>query len=243
MQETLFIADIHLDPRNTAIISLFKRFLTQRAPSAEAVYILGDLFESWVGDDEDDPIYEDICQQLQAATTAGTPIYIMHGNRDFLLGEQFCKKTGCQLLDEPSCIELYGHTVLLMHGDSLCTEDAGYQAFRQQVRQQAWQDQFLAAPLAQRRMIAQQARDESQQHTKKTEDTIMDVTMGAVIDVLRQYNSYCLIHGHTHRPASHEFTYNNHRAFRHVVGAWSASRAKILCCTPESVQLETFTSA
>lgn len=242
MQETLFIADIHLDPRNTATIPLFKHFLKQRAPHAEAVYILGDLFESWVGDDEDDPVYEDICQQLKSTTATGTPIYIMHGNRDFLLGEQFCKKTGCQLLEEPSCIDLYGHNVLLMHGDSLCTEDMGYQAFRQQVRQPEWQAQFLAAPLAQRRMIAKQARDESQQHTKETEAVIMDVTMGAVIDALRQHNSYCLIHGHTHRPASHEFSYNNHRAFRHVVGAWSADKAKILRCTPESVQLETFTT-
>jgi len=237
MLETLFIADLHLDPRRPIPRTIFRKFLANRARQAEALYILGDLFEVWLGDDEDEPTYQEIKTALHDLTCSGVPVFVMHGNRDFLLGAGFADATGCQLIDDPLVIDLYGTATLLMHGDTLCTRDVDYQAFRQQVRHPQWQKQFLAQPLAQRRILAQQARTESQAKTQATADEIMDVTPEAVISVLETHGVYHLIHGHTHRPAVHQLTVNGRTAYRRVVSDWRDGSAMIVSCTPVSCQL------
>lgn len=241
MPETLFIADIHLDPRRASIVELFFQFLTHRAQQADALYILGDLFEVWVGDDEDEPIYRQVLTNLSHLTASGVLVFIMRGNRDFLLGKDFVATTGCQLIDEPHMIDLYGIPTLLMHGDSLCTLDVEYQAFRQQVRNPQWQERFLAQPLAQRRILGQQARTQSQTHKNNTSsEAIMDVTPEAVISTLQTHGVYHLIHGHTHRPAVHQLEVNGKTAIRRVVGYWHDESAMILSCTQEGCQLIDF---
>ncbi|TGN99888.1 UDP-2,3-diacylglucosamine hydrolase [Candidatus Thiomargarita nelsonii] len=235
MPETLFIADLHLDPRRPIPLTYFMEFLANRARQAEALYILGDLFEVWLGDDE--PTYQKIKTALHDLTCSGVPVFVMHGNRDFLLGAGFADATGCQLIDSPLVIDLYGTPTLLMHGDTLCTRDVEYQAFRQQVRQPQWQKQFLAQPLAQRRILAQQARTESQAKTQATADDIMDVTPEAVISVLERFGVFHLIHGHTHRPAEHQLTVNGRTALRLVVSDWRDENAMIVSCTPVSCEL------
>ncbi|HDN25983.1 MAG TPA: UDP-2,3-diacylglucosamine diphosphatase [Thioploca sp.] len=240
MSETLFIADLHLDPKRPTPLALCLDFLAGRARQAEALYILGDLFEVWLGDDEDEPTYQQVLTALHNLTASGVPVFIMHGNRDFLLGEGFVAATGCQLLDEDHLIDLYGTPTLLMHGDSLCTLDVEYQAFRQQVRNPQWQKQFLAQPLAQRRRLAQQARAYSQTKAQNTAEAIMDVTPEAVISAflaLEKPGVYHLIHGHTHRPAVHQLTVNGQTAYRRVVGDWRDNSAVILICAQDGCQL------
>jgi UDP-2,3-diacylglucosamine hydrolase len=237
MSKTFFIADLHLDSKQPTPLTLCLKFLASHAKQSDALYILGDLFEVWVGDDDDNPTYQKVLAALHDLTTVGIPVYIMGGNRDFLLGEVFAKKTGCQLIPDPYLIDLYGVSTLLTHGDSLCTLDVEYQAFRQQVRNRQWQKQFLAQPLTQRRIIAQQARTQSQTKSTKTAEIIMDVTSDAVISVLETYGVYHLIHGHTHRPFVHKLKVNGENAIRRVVGDWGDDKAIILKCTPESYQL------
>lgn len=237
MSETLFIADLHLAPNRPHLLSLCLDFLAHRAQKADALYILGDLFEIWLGDDDDTPTYPDVLKALHNLTGNNVPIFVMHGNRDFLLGEGFVAATGCQLLSEPVVIDLYGTPTLLMHGDTLCTLDVDYQAFRQQVRHPKWQAQFLAQPLAQRRILAQQARAKSQAKMQTTTEEIMDVTPEAVISALETHGVYHLIHGHTHRPAIHQVTINGQTAIRRVVGDWRDNSAKIIRSTPEGCQL------
>jgi UDP-2,3-diacylglucosamine hydrolase len=237
MSETLFIADLHLAPNRPVPLKLFLDFLAHRAQKAEALYILGDLFEVWLGDDDDTPTYPEVLTALHTLTSHNVPVFVMQGNRDFLLGDNFKAATGCQLIPDPLVIDLYGTPTLLMHGDTLCTLDVDYQAFRQQVRDPKWQAQFLAQPLAQRRILAQQARAQSQAKSQTTVETIMDVTPEAVIQTLETHQVYHLIHGHTHRPAIHEITVNGQTAIRRVVGDWNDNSAKIISCTPENCQL------
>ncbi len=238
MPETLFIADLHLDPKHPLILTRFKEFLASRARSVDALYILGDLFEAWLGDDEDEPTYQDIKTALHDLTSSGVPVFVMHGNRDFLLGAGFAEATGCQLItDDFHIINLYSIPTLLMHGDTLCTQDSDYQAFRQQVRNPLWQKQILAQPLVQRRILAQQMRMQSQAKAQSTVNEIMDVTPEAVISTLETHGIYNLIHGHTHRPAIHQLTVNGQTAYRRVVGDWREESAMILRCTPEACQL------
>ncbi len=234
MPETLFIADVHLAPNRPIPLNYFKEFLTNRVQQAEALYILGDLFEVWLGDDQDEPIYKTIQTALRKVKC---PVFIMHGNRDFLIGKDFAETTGCKLIKEPYLIDLYGTPTLLMHGDTLCTEDKDYQAFRQQVRHPEWQRQFLAQPLAQRRILAQQARAQSQAKTQSTAEYIMDVTPEAVVSTLKTHQVKQLIHGHTHRPAQHKLTINGQIAYRQVLGDWRDNSAMILSCTPEGCEL------
>ncbi len=235
MPETLFISDLHLEPNRPIPLNYFKEFLANRVQQADALYILGDLFEVWLGDDQDEPTYQTIQTALQKVKC---PIFIMHGNRDFLLGTNFAETTGSQLIKDPHIIDLYGKPTLLMHGDTLCTQDKDYQAFRQQVRHPEWQKQFLAQPLAQRRILAQQARAQSQAKTKNTAEEIMDVTPEAVISALETHGVQQLIHGHTHRPAQHKLTIKGQKtAYRYVLGDWREDSAKILSCTTESCQL------
>lgn len=235
--QTLFIADLHLTPQIPIVLDLFIRFLTQQANQWEKIYILGDLFEVWLGDDEDEPTYQRIIQELYKVTSRDTPIFVMRGNRDFLLGQQFCEMTGCQLIADPTIIDLYGTPTLLMHGDTLCTKDVAYQSFRQQVRDPQWQQQFLAQPLVARRLLAQQARLQSQQYIQQAANDIMDVTQEEVIKVLQQHQVFHLIHGHTHRPAIHEFAIQGQPAWRKVVGAWHEQEQLGLHCSPQGCKL------
>jgi UDP-2,3-diacylglucosamine hydrolase len=232
---TLFIADLHLSVHTPRITQHCLDFLTQRAIFAEKLYILGDLFEVWLGDDNED--YQTVKHALRTLTASGVAVNILHGNRDFLLGMQFATDTGCHLMAEPQVIDLYGVPTLLMHGDVLCTQDVAYQAFRQQVRDPRWQQQFLAQPLAQRRLLAQQARQQSQQYTHATPEAMMDVTPEEVIKLLQAHQVYELIHGHTHRPALHKFEVAGRQANRYVLGAWQPHQAIILQVSANSLKL------
>lgn len=205
---TLFVSDLHLDPSRPDITALFLRLLETEALQAEAVYVLGDLFEAWLGDDDHSEPGECVAAALRQVSDAGIPVYLMRGNRDFLLGPGFAERAGACLLPDPCVIDLHGQPTLLMHGDLLCTDDHHYLAFRRQVRSADWQQAFLAQPLPQRQAFAAQARAASQAHqsglaTAGTLETITDVNAVAVAEVLGRYGVQRLIHGHTHRPGIH----------------------------------------
>jgi len=217
---TLFISDLHLDETRPQIVDLFVRFLADEARKADALYILGDLLESWIGDDDDAPLATRIAHALRSLRDGGVPIYFMHGNRDFLLGAEYAKRAGMELLADPNIVELDGERTLLMHGDTLCTDDVEYQKFRGLVRNPAWQQQFLAKPLAERRAFAAQARGESRKQTAMKAAEIMDVNQGAVESAMRTHGVRRLIHGHTHRPATHRFDLDGQAAERIVLGDW-----------------------
>lgn len=226
---SLFISDLHLCDSRPQISRLFFEFLETRARSAEALYILGDLFESWVGDDEDTPLSRSVAGALRRLSDCGLAVYLMHGNRDFLLAQQFADASGAHLLADPTLLDLYGQPTLLMHGDTLCTDDKPYLAFRAQVRDVAWQTGFLALPLAVRRTMAQQARSQSEHDKQEKSAAIMDVNQQAVIEILREYAYPRLIHGHTHRPAHHELQVDGHACERWVLPDWYDSGG-YLCC-------------
>ena len=217
---TLFISDLHLDESRPQILDVFSRFLAGQAREAEALYILGDLFESWIGDDDDSALALRVSRELKALRDAGVPVYFMHGNRDFLLGADYAQRSGMTLLADPTVIELNGERTLLMHGDTLCTDDPDYQKFRALVRDPKWQREFLAKPLAERRAFAAQARGESRRHTAAMRPEIMDVNQQAVESAMRAHGVHRLIHGHTHRPAKHTFKLDGRNAERIVLGDW-----------------------
>ena len=216
----LFISDLHLDAAAPAAAEQFVDFLAGPARAAEALYVLGDLFESWIGDDDDDPWQARICAALRTLAVAGVACHVMHGNRDFLLRRGFATRSGCRLLPDPTVIELGGERVLLTHGDALCTDDTAYQRLRGVVRQEAWQRRFLALPLAARRTLAGAARAGSHRHLQRAAPAIMDVHPEAVRRALRAAGVRTLIHGHTHRPGVHEFELDGLAARRIVLGAW-----------------------
>lgn len=218
--KTLFVSDLHLDASEPAAGTQFTRFLASTARGAEALYILGDLFESWIGDDDDDPYRAGICAALAELTGAGVPCYVMHGNRDFLLGRGFEERTGAFLVGDPLIVELYGEPVLLTHGDALCTADHAYQRLRALVRAPRWQQRFLRLPLAVRRALAARARSGSRRHLQRTTYEIMDVEPAAVLAAMRACQVRSLVHGHTHRPAVHALTLDGGAARRIVLGAW-----------------------
>ena len=217
---TLFISDLHLDAARPHIVELFTRFLAGDARQADALYILGDLFESWIGDDDDSPLALQVAQSLYALKQSGVPVFFMHGNRDFLLGEAYAKRAGMTLLDDPTVIEFGGQPTLLMHGDTLCTDDAAYQEFRAVVRNPDWQKQFRARSLSERHAFAAQARAESVKHTAGAKPEIIDVNQAAVLAAMRKHGVRTLIHGHTHRPATHRFEFDRQTAERIVLGDW-----------------------
>ncbi|MGN6729876.1 MAG: UDP-2,3-diacylglucosamine diphosphatase [Rhodanobacteraceae bacterium] len=217
---TLFISDLHLDDSRPHIVALFESFLADEARRADTLYILGDLFEAWIGDDDDAPLPARVASALKAVRDAGVPIYFIAGNRDFLLGEDFARRAGMTILEDGTVMDLHGTPTLLMHGDTLCTDDAAYLAFRRQVRDPAWQRQFLAQPLAVRRAFAQQARNASREHTSQTTMAIMDVNPHAVEAALRDARVTRMIHGHTHRPAIHDLELDGTPAQRIVLGDW-----------------------
>jgi UDP-2,3-diacylglucosamine hydrolase len=217
---TLFVSDLHLDAGAPAAIAQFHMFLQERARRASALYILGDLFETWVGDDDDEPARDSVCQALLSLTSAGTACYVMRGNRDFLYGTAFEQRTGCVLLPDPVRVTVGGQTVMLTHGDLLCTGDHGYQSFRTLVRDPDFQRRYLRLPLSTRRAIAQSARQRSQRYTRQMADDIMDVDATTVASALVVGACDLLIHGHTHRPGVHQVNIGGRAAARVVLGDW-----------------------
>lgn len=234
---TLFVSDLHLDPARPAITALFLDFLARQAGRADACYILGDLFEAWIGDDDDAELGRRVAGALRALADSGVSVHFLHGNRDFLIGERFAAAAGVRLLPESEAIDLYGEPVLLLHGDTLCTDDTDYQAFRAQVRDPAWQARLLELPLAQRRALAGQLRETSQQATQLKETAITDVNLEAVDGALRARGIRRMIHGHTHRPAIHEWMLDGQPARRAVLGDWY-DRGSVLRCDVTGWRLE-----
>lgn len=217
---TLFISDLHVDASTPAVTRQFLNLVDGEARDAEALYILGDLFESWVGDDDADPDQIAVIAALRALTESGVPCFVMHGNRDFLLGPRFCAMSGARLLPDPLVVTLYGEPVLVMHGDALCTDDRAYQRLRATVRDSGWQRQFLALSVSARRALAGAARVGSQAHTATLEYAIADVNAASVAAALRAAGTGTLLHGHTHRPAIHPLTVDGRPCTRIVLGDW-----------------------
>lgn len=235
MQETLFIADLHLDRQRPRIIGLFIDFLHREAGRAEALYILGDLFEYWIGDDDPVPPLQPVIAALRALSDHGVPVYFIHGNRDFLIGEGFARQSGCTLLPETEVIEVYGEPTLITHGDTLCTDDKPYQMLRAQLRDEDWQARFLAQSLEDRQAQAAQLRERSRMEVGGKAEAIMDVNPRAVTETMRARGVRRLIHGHTHRPAIHEFELDGERARRIVLGDWH-EQSSVLRCTPQGCE-------
>jgi len=220
---TLFVSDVHLDGAHPEITHQFLEFLERDAPPADALYILGDLFEVWIGDDDPEPDKRRIVMALRALTDRGVACHVMHGNRDFLLGERFCNESGCRLLEDPIVLHLYGQRVLVMHGDALCTDDHSYQRLRSMVRDPGWQKAFLALSTDQRRLLADEARAGSKAHMQQASMAsadIMDVNEATVADAMRGASVQLLLHGHTHRPNVHRFDLDGTPAQRIVLGDW-----------------------
>ena len=218
--KTLFVSDLHLDAASPEIARQFHAFLESEARSAEALYILGDLFEAWLGDDDPDPAARATVRALRALTDSGVPVFVMHGNRDFLIGERFCRETGATLLPDGTVIELYGERAVLMHGDALCTDDASYQRLRRIVRNPLVRGLFRVMTLNQRRALAARMRAGSRAHVGMTAPEIMDVNADAVAQAFRMAGVRTMIHGHTHRPAVHPLEIDGAPAKRIVLGDW-----------------------
>jgi len=216
----LLISDLHLEEQRPDITRAFLHFLQGRARQAEALYILGDFFEVWIGDDGMSPFQRDIASALRELSDAGTRIYLMHGNRDFLIGRSFCRLAGCTLLKDPSIVRFNGEPVLLMHGDSLCTLDAGYMKLRRLLRNPLSLFILRNLPLATRRRLARKLRNESRAQTRMKASEIIDVTPDEVPRVMAEHGVRTLIHGHTHRPAVHPLEVEGQPARRIVLGDW-----------------------
>jgi UDP-2,3-diacylglucosamine hydrolase len=231
-----FIADLHLAQNRPDITACFLSFLKNDAPKAQTLYILGDLFEYWIGDDDKNPFVVEVASALNAVSLLGTKIYFIHGNRDFLLGRNYAKSCGMQLLPETDMIDLYGKPALIMHGDTLCTRDIAYQAFRKKSRSWWWQAIVKNLPLFVRKKIAEDYRKKSASATALKSQEIMDVTETEVIAELELHKSQLLIHGHTHRPKVHDIQANNKAAQRIVLGDWYEQGAW-LKVTPNSIEL------
>ena len=214
-----FISDLHLNQDRPDITKAFLNFLENTACKAEKLYILGDLFEAWIGDDDQNEFISEI-QNALIRINKTTKVLFMHGNRDFLIGPDFASSAGMKILTDPVVEEMFGDPVLLMHGDLLCTEDIDYQKFRKVSRDIKWQKEFLSKPLAERRIIAQNLRGASKEATGKKKEEIMDVSECEVIKIIQESSVSLLIHGHTHRPNSHSIALEKHTAKRIVLGDW-----------------------
>lgn len=236
---TLFISDLHLSAERPAINALFLEFLEKRAAQSEALYILGDLFEYWIGDEAvAQAEYAAIVAGLAELSAGGVAVYLMHGNRDFLLGAEFCRATGAHLLNDPSIVDLYGTPTLLMHGDLLCTDDIEYQQVRKTLRAPAFIADFLSKPIALREQVVRGYREQSKVVTAQKASDIMDVNEQTVRETLQRHGVRDLIHGHTHRPAEHRFEVGDTPARRVVLGDWY-EQGSVLVCEPGQWQLET----
>ncbi|MDH6633662.1 UDP-2,3-diacylglucosamine hydrolase [Lelliottia sp. 489] len=236
---TLFIADLHLQTEEPAITAGFLRFLQGEARSADALYILGDLFEAWIGDDDPNPLHREIAAAIKALVDSGVPCFFIHGNRDFLIGKRFARESGMTLLPEEQVLDLYGRKVLIMHGDTLCTDDTGYLAFRAKVHTPWIQTLFLALPLFIRNRIAAKMRAGSKAANSSKSLSIMDVNPQAVIEVMEKHRVQWLIHGHTHRPDVHTLSANGEPAHRVVLGAWH-TEGSMVKVTPDGIELIPF---
>jgi UDP-2,3-diacylglucosamine hydrolase len=236
---TLFIADLHLCAEEPAITAGFLRFLAGDARKADALYILGDLFEAWIGDDDPEPLHRQVAQALRSLVDSGVPCFFIHGNRDFLVGQRFARESGMQLLPEEQVLSIDGRRVLIMHGDTLCTDDHGYQAFRARVHQGWLQTLFLALPLFVRKRIAARMRAGSKAANGSKSMEIMDVNQQAVREAMSRQQVRWLIHGHTHRPAIHPLDVDGEPAWRCVLGAWHREGSMIRV-TADDVELVAF---
>jgi len=220
---TLFISDLHLDGSRADICEQFLDFLQREGRAAAALYILGDLLEVWIDDDDPDPDKRRVLAALRELTDRGIPCYVMHGNRDFLIGGRFCRETGARLLADGSLIELYGQRVVLMHGDTLCTDDHHYQRLRRIVRNPVVKALLRMLSVSQREKLAERMRAGSKAHIESMDRTapeIMDVNADEVVRTFRRFNVRYLVHGHTHRPAVHRVSIDGHDAVRIVLGDW-----------------------
>lgn len=235
---TLFISDLHLSSQRPDITELFIDFLDNAAAGAQTLYILGDLFEVWLGDDMMMPEYETAIEALRRLSDRGVALFFMHGNRDFLVREPFEMATGATLLEEPHCIDLNGEKTLLLHGDTLCTDDVEYQKFRAMVRDPHWQQQMLAKSPQERQALAEQYRKMSQTETASKAEDIMDVNQHAVEQTMRDNDVLQLIHGHTHRPDIHYFRLDGKPAKRIVLGDWY-EQGSVLRCDENGCDLQT----
>lgn len=239
---TLFISDLHLDAERPQTTALFGQFLRSEARGADALYILGDLFEAWVGDDDPFETGAYVAAELRALADSGVPVSFIRGNRDFLLGDDYARRAGMRILPDPAVVVLYGQPTLIQHGDLLCTDDLAYQQFRAQTRDPAWQAQFLAQPLAARLAFAQQARAASKAHQSGLRDagtmeTITDVSPATVDSVFARYGLVRMIHGHTHRPAVHELEVAGSARQRVVLGDWY-DQGSVLRVNRDGLQLQ-----
>ncbi len=232
----LLISDLHLDAARPRITALFERFLREQARQATALYILGDLFEAWVGDDDDSELPARVADALADLRATGVPLYFMAGNRDFLLGADYARRAGLTRLEDGVVHTLAGTPTLLLHGDTLCTDDAAYQAFRRQVRDPVWQRDFLARPLTARKDFAAQARAASRNHQQGAREALMDVNADAVAHALRAAGVRRMIHGHTHRPAIHDLLLDGAPAQRIVLGDWY-EQGSLLRMTRDAAEL------
>jgi UDP-2,3-diacylglucosamine hydrolase len=216
----LFVSDLHLDASLPEAVEQFLGFLAGEARAADGLYILGDLFEAWVGDDDPEPCRSRVCEALRAYTRDGHRAWVVRGNRDFLFGPGFEARTGCTLLPDPVRVTIGAFDAFVSHGDVLCTDDHAYQALRSIVRRPSWQERFKALPLAARRAIADAARAGSRAHTGRTTYDVMDVNANVVVTALRVTGTRLMVHGHTHRPGIHALTVDGERATRIVLGDW-----------------------
>jgi len=216
----LFVSDLHLDAERPAAIDTFVDFVAREGIKSDRLFILGDLFEVWVGDDDDDPVLARVIDSIALLRSYEVPCYIMHGNRDFLLGDAFAQRTGAKILTDFVTVDIYGQTILLTHGDLLCTDDTAYMKLRAMVRDPAWQSGFLSRPIEERRQIAASLRARSKSETAMKSSEIMDVNQAAVEETLRSHGVDVLVHGHTHRPGVHRFDVDGSPATRIVLGDW-----------------------
>jgi len=240
MAKHLFIADLHLAPERPEIIQLFIEFLKQQAAQAESLYILGDFVEYWLGDDDNAKGLDDVFNALKHLADQGLKIFIMHGNRDFLISEEHARRYNCTLIQEPYIAHFDNQPVLLMHGDILCTDDVNYQKFRSILRSDTWKNDFLSKPLAERKKIAQGLREQSQTATRDKPAEIMDVNADAVKKAFIDNHVTLMIHGHTHRPAVHKLEINNQPAKRIVLGDWFNQGSLLALNTSTDFELISF---
>ena len=232
MQKTYFIADLHLSENRPHLLALFRQFMQEQAPEAEKLYILGDLFDFWIGDDEQSDLISEVQQLIRHLTEQGVPCYFQHGNRDFLIGKKFANACGLTLLPTYQVIDLYGTPTLLCHGDTLCVDDVKYQHYRQKVHQKWRQWLFLHFPLKVRLNIAEKIRAKSRQDKQLKSTKIMDVNAAFVQQMFAQFHVAQMIHGHTHRQKHHEIPPHFHRI---VLGDWGET-SSLLEVTPHSIK-------
>lgn len=238
-ERTLLISDLHLSAERPEVTAAFIKFLREQAKNCNSLYILGDLFDAWIGDDDPAPLARQIIKELHSFTESGKTLYFLHGNRDFVVGKRFVRETGCELLPDHHVVDLYGKKVLLEHGDALCTADIDYQRARRIIRNPLLLTLMKNLPLGIRQQIGIRGRKKSQAATSKKLLYIMDVSQQAVTDTLVRYNTTIMIHGHTHRPGKHIFELNGKQAERIVLGAWH-EKAWLVEASPAGIELKSF---